>query len=157
MSSEKPIVAIVMGSNSDWQVLTHAAEQLRMLTIPYETEIVSAHRTPDKLFDYATNAESRGFRSDYCGCRRCSTSAWDVSFENKFTCVRCAYTATYFKWIRFVTLDCTNASWSACRGRCQLVNRGQSMQRYWRLPVLPISTQKLKRVYIAIDNSKHNR
>ncbi len=60
MSSEKPIVAIVMGSNSDWQVLTHAAEQLRMLTIPYETEIVSAHRTPDKLFDYATNAESRG-------------------------------------------------------------------------------------------------
>ncbi len=49
-----------MGSQSDWETLKHCADTLEILEIPYETEIVSAHRTPDKLFDYAENAEKRG-------------------------------------------------------------------------------------------------
>ena len=54
------IVGLVMGSHSDWETLKHCAETLEALEIPYETEVVSAHRTPDKLFDYAENAEKRG-------------------------------------------------------------------------------------------------
>ena len=53
------LVGIVMGSRSDWDTLTHTAELLDELKIPFEVEVVSAHRTPDKLFNYAENAKSR--------------------------------------------------------------------------------------------------
>jgi 5-(carboxyamino)imidazole ribonucleotide mutase len=53
-------IGIVMGSNSDWEVMQHAARQLHALGIGYETRIVSAHRTPDLLFEYAENAAPRG-------------------------------------------------------------------------------------------------
>jgi 5-(carboxyamino)imidazole ribonucleotide mutase len=59
-SKSKPKVGIIMGSKSDWETLLHAEETLKQLGIPCEVEVVSAHRTPDKLFAYATNAESRG-------------------------------------------------------------------------------------------------
>src|SRR5262245_12644346 len=51
-----------MGSRSDWETMKHAAETLDSLGVPYETEVVSAHRTPDKLFEYASSAESRGLQ-----------------------------------------------------------------------------------------------
>jgi len=54
-------VAVVMGSASDWQVMQHAVEQLEKFGIPYEAKVVSAHRTPELLFEFATLAESRGF------------------------------------------------------------------------------------------------
>ena len=56
----KPLVGIIMGSTSDWQTMEHAAMTLKELGIPYETRVVSAHRTPDLLFSYASQAESRG-------------------------------------------------------------------------------------------------
>lgn len=56
----KPLVGVVMGSNSDWEVMRLAAEQLAALAIPYEAQVVSAHRTPDLLFSYAAEAEARG-------------------------------------------------------------------------------------------------
>ena len=56
----KPLVGVVMGSNSDWDVMRLAAEQLAALAIPYEAQVVSAHRTPDLLFSYAAEAEARG-------------------------------------------------------------------------------------------------
>jgi 5-(carboxyamino)imidazole ribonucleotide mutase len=52
-------IGLVMGSNSDWKTLKHTADILTLLNIEHEAEIVSAHRTPDKLFDYAENAKSR--------------------------------------------------------------------------------------------------
>jgi 5-(carboxyamino)imidazole ribonucleotide mutase len=56
----KPLVGIVMGSTSDWETLRSAAEMLERLGVPYETRVVSAHRTPDLLFEYADSARSRG-------------------------------------------------------------------------------------------------
>jgi len=56
----RPLVGIIMGSRSDWETMGHAAETLSQLGIPHEVRVVSAHRTPDLLFDYAGNAESRG-------------------------------------------------------------------------------------------------
>ena len=60
MSERPPVVGIIMGSRSDWETMRHVAETLDSLDISYETEVVSAHRTPDKLFAYAESAESRG-------------------------------------------------------------------------------------------------
>jgi 5-(carboxyamino)imidazole ribonucleotide mutase len=57
-----PVVGIIMGSRSDWETMRHAAETLDELGVPYEKEVVSAHRTPDKLFAYAETAEERGLQ-----------------------------------------------------------------------------------------------
>ena len=56
----KPLVGIIMGSTSDWETMRAAAEALDKLKVPYETRVVSAHRTPDLLFEYAASAQSRG-------------------------------------------------------------------------------------------------
>ncbi len=56
----KPLVGIIMGSSSDWETMSHAAELLKVLSVPFETRIVSAHRTPDLLFEYASGAAARG-------------------------------------------------------------------------------------------------
>jgi 5-(carboxyamino)imidazole ribonucleotide mutase len=55
-----PIIAIIMGSQSDWETMQHASETLDGLGIPYEVKVVSAHRTPDLLFEYAAGAAERG-------------------------------------------------------------------------------------------------
>ena len=60
LPSEKPLVGIIMGSSSDWETMQHAAKTLQDLGVPHETRVVSAHRTPDLLFEYAASAEARG-------------------------------------------------------------------------------------------------
>src|SRR5262245_5316846 len=55
-----PLVGIIMGSSSDWETMEHAAKMLQELGVPHETRVVSAHRTPDLLFEYASSAEKRG-------------------------------------------------------------------------------------------------
>ena len=55
-----PLVGIIMGSRSDWETMRHAAETLEQLGVPHEVRVVSAHRTPDLLFEYAGSAEARG-------------------------------------------------------------------------------------------------
>ena len=56
------LVGVIMGSKSDWSTLSHTAEMLEKLGIPYEVQVVSAHRTPDLLFQYAEQAEGRGIQ-----------------------------------------------------------------------------------------------
>ncbi|HEX9997454.1 MAG TPA: 5-(carboxyamino)imidazole ribonucleotide mutase [Abditibacterium sp.] len=60
MPSEKPLVGVIMGSQSDWETMRHCCEMLEQLEIPFETRVVSAHRTPDLLFEYAKLAQLRG-------------------------------------------------------------------------------------------------
>ena len=62
-----PRIGIVMGSRSDWETLRHAAETLQLLQIAHEVRVVSAHRTPDLLFDYAANASARGLAAIIAG------------------------------------------------------------------------------------------
>jgi 5-(carboxyamino)imidazole ribonucleotide mutase len=57
---EKPIVSIIMGSTSDWETMKNASDILNDFKVPHENKVVSAHRTPDLLFDFAKSAESRG-------------------------------------------------------------------------------------------------
>lgn len=58
--AEKPLVGIIMGSKTDWETMQHTVQILEQLGVPHEVEVVSAHRTPDKLFGYAEAAEGRG-------------------------------------------------------------------------------------------------
>ena len=60
MSAKSAPVAIIMGSRSDWPVLRHAAEMLESLQVPYEAKVVSAHRTPERMYEFARSAKSRG-------------------------------------------------------------------------------------------------
>ncbi len=62
MADEAPLVGIIMGSQSDWEVMRAASELLVELNIPHESRIVSAHRTPDRLYEYAKGAAGRGLR-----------------------------------------------------------------------------------------------
>lgn len=55
-----PLVGLIMGSKSDWETMSHAADTLEQLGVPFEVRVVSAHRTPELLFEYAGSAESRG-------------------------------------------------------------------------------------------------
>jgi len=57
---EKPVVGVIMGSQSDWEVMQHAAKVLKDFGVPFEHKVVSAHRTPDAMFDYAESARERG-------------------------------------------------------------------------------------------------
>ncbi|TDK33621.1 5-(carboxyamino)imidazole ribonucleotide mutase [Luteimonas terrae] len=66
-SSVPPKVGIVMGSRSDWDTMQHAAQKLEQLGVPHEVRVVSAHRTPDVLFEYASSAQSRGLRAIIAG------------------------------------------------------------------------------------------
>ncbi|GAB5601975.1 5-(carboxyamino)imidazole ribonucleotide mutase [Thermus sp. FJN-A] len=58
----RPLVGVIMGSKSDWETLRHAAETLEALGVPYEVRVVSAHRTPDLMAEYAKTAEERGIQ-----------------------------------------------------------------------------------------------
>ena len=62
-----PQIGIVMGSNSDWEVMQHAALMLKSFGVAFETRVVSAHRTPDLLFEYAASAQTRGLRAIIAG------------------------------------------------------------------------------------------
>ncbi|MGE0627925.1 MAG: 5-(carboxyamino)imidazole ribonucleotide mutase [Hyphomicrobiaceae bacterium] len=62
MNEQKPLVGLIMGSQSDWATMQRAADVLTQLQVPYEAQIVSAHRTPDRLYQYATSARDRGLK-----------------------------------------------------------------------------------------------
>ena len=62
MTDEAPLVGIIMGSQSDWETMRHASDLLTELAVPHEVKVVSAHRTPDRLYSYAKGAADRGLR-----------------------------------------------------------------------------------------------
>lgn len=61
MNTDKPLVAVIMGSKSDWATMENCTKALDKLGIPYEASVVSAHRTPDRLFSFAESADDNGF------------------------------------------------------------------------------------------------
>ena len=65
--SKKPIVGIVMGSNSDWDTMQHAAQMLEQFGIPHEAQVLSAHRMPDDMFEYAEKAQANGLQAIIAG------------------------------------------------------------------------------------------
>jgi 5-(carboxyamino)imidazole ribonucleotide mutase len=66
-SADKPLVGVVMGSSSDWDVMQHAVAMLKDFGVPYEAQVISAHRMPDEMFAYAEKARERGLRAIIAG------------------------------------------------------------------------------------------
>ncbi|MAN80032.1 MAG: 5-(carboxyamino)imidazole ribonucleotide mutase [Rhodospirillaceae bacterium] len=66
-AADTPLIGIIMGSQSDWDTMRHAADVLAELGVPHETRIVSAHRTPDRLYEYAKTARGRGLKAIIAG------------------------------------------------------------------------------------------
>jgi 5-(carboxyamino)imidazole ribonucleotide mutase len=62
-----PLVGVIMGSSSDWDIMRHAASILKDFNVPYEAEVISAHRTPDRMFEYAEAAVERGLKCIIAG------------------------------------------------------------------------------------------
>ena len=62
MAKTDPTVAIIMGSQSDWETMRHTADTLTALEVPFESKIISAHRTPERLYEFAQNARDQGFK-----------------------------------------------------------------------------------------------
>jgi 5-(carboxyamino)imidazole ribonucleotide mutase len=67
VSAASPLIGVVMGSSSDWEVMRHAADILTEFGVPHETRVVSAHRMPDDMFRYAEQARGRGLRAVIAG------------------------------------------------------------------------------------------
>ena len=63
----KPLVGVIMGSSSDWDVMQHACAMLKQFGVPFEAQVISAHRMPDEMFTYAETARSRGLRAIIAG------------------------------------------------------------------------------------------
>lgn len=73
----EPLVGIIMGSSSDWETMRHAADTLDKLGVAHERKIVSAHRTPQRLYDYAHSAKGRGLKVIIAGpAARLTSRAW---------------------------------------------------------------------------------
>lgn len=84
MMTQGPLIGIVMGSDSDWQVMQAAAQVFDEFGVPHEARVVSAHRTPDLLFEYATTARART-AGDYRRGRRCSAPPRDARGKDAAT------------------------------------------------------------------------
>jgi 5-(carboxyamino)imidazole ribonucleotide mutase len=67
MSDKQPLIAIIMGSDSDWPVMQAAAQMLKDFDVPYEARVVSAHRTPDLMFEFAETAAAKGYHAIIAG------------------------------------------------------------------------------------------
>jgi 5-(carboxyamino)imidazole ribonucleotide mutase len=65
--ADKPVVGVIMGSSSDWDVMQHAVAMLKEFGVPHEARVISAHRMPDQMFDYAESARIRGLRAIIAG------------------------------------------------------------------------------------------
>lgn len=105
----KPLVGVIMGSTSDWETMKNACDILEELDIPYEKQVVSAHRTPDLMFEYATEARGKGLKSHHCRCWRRSTFTGDGRSKNDTAGHWCARTIKSTKWTRFLIIHRSNA------------------------------------------------
>lgn len=66
-AQNKPLVGVIMGSSSDWDVMQHAVSMLKQFNVPFEAQVISAHRMPDEMFTYAETARARGLRAIIAG------------------------------------------------------------------------------------------
>ena len=123
----EPSIGIIMGSQSDWPTLKYSANILDEFDIVYETKIISAHRTPDRLWEYGKAAVTRGLKDNNCWCWwRCSFT-WYDGIKNAYPHHRRSNTNTSLIWSRQLILNRPNATWFSRRNNGDRINR--SIQR----------------------------
>ena len=107
--SNKPLVGVVMGSKSDYEVLSAAVEILQALEIPHEARIVSAHRTPDWLFKYAETARERGLRVIIAGAGGAAHLPGMLASKTLVPVLGVPVAATQLNGLDSLALDCADA------------------------------------------------
>ena len=95
MSSSEPLVGILMGSDSDWPVMVKAAETLKEFGIPYEAKVMSAHRTPADVAEYAGNAHKQGMQVFICGAGKAAHLAGAVAASSPLPVIGVPVPATH--------------------------------------------------------------
>ena len=126
-----PIVGVIMGSTSDWETMKHACDILEELEIPYEKKVVSAHRTPDLMFEYAESAQERGIKVIIAGAGGAAHLPGMIAAKTIVASYWCACSIESIEWNGFLIIYCSNArrrssgyscywkSWSnKCRFTC---------------------------------------
>ena len=86
-----PLVGIIMGSDSDLAVMQAASDILKQFGIAHEVTVVSAHRTPLRMVEYAQKAKEQRIKSNYCGCRRRCAFTGNGGFDYSTSCNWCSY------------------------------------------------------------------
>ncbi len=130
-AQDAPLVGIIMGSQSDWATLEHTANMLKQLGVPFEAEVVSAHRTPDRLFEYAEQARDRGIQVIIAGAGGAAHLPGMCAAKTDLTSFRCASEIFNFKWCRFIAFDCANACGYCGRSHWPSVLPEQPMRQLW--------------------------
>ena len=104
----KSLVGVIMGSTSDWETMKYACDILDELNIPYEKKVVSAHRTPDYMFEYAETARERGLKVIIAGAGG-ATFTRDGCGEDKSSCNWSSSSIKSIKRLRFIIIHRPNA------------------------------------------------
>ncbi len=111
-------MGVIMGSTSDWETMEHAAKTLEELGVSYETRVISAHRTPDLLFEYAATAEQRGIRVIIAGAGGAAHLPGIARGEDDGACSGCACRQQVSEGCRFAAFDRADAQGRARRDVC---------------------------------------
>ena len=119
----KSLVGVIMGSTSDWETMKHACDILDELNIPYEKKVVSAHRTPDLMFEYAETARERGLKVIIAGAGGAAHLPGMVAAKTTSSCNRCPCSIKSVKRIRFVIINCANARRCSSCNSCNWKSR----------------------------------
>ena len=115
MMAESPLVGVIMGSQSDYEVLRVTVELLEALAVPHEAKIVSAHRTPDEMFEYASTAEARGMLVIIAGAGGAAHLPGMVAAKTVLPVLGVPVPSTALNGDGFALVDRANAAW--CAGR----------------------------------------
>ncbi|MGR5984209.1 5-(carboxyamino)imidazole ribonucleotide mutase [Bacillus cytotoxicus] len=105
----KSLVGVIMGSTSDWETMKYACDILNELKIPYEKKVVSAHRTPDYMFEYAETARERGLKVIIAGAGGVCSFTRNGCDKDKSSCNWCACAIKSIEWLGFIIIYCSNA------------------------------------------------
>ena len=114
----EPLVGIIMGSKSDWPTMKLAAEMLESLGVPFESKIVSAHRTPDVLTEYAKSARSRGLEVIIAGAGGAAHLPGMVAANTIVPVLGVPVQSKALSGMGLSTINCTDARWNSSWDPC---------------------------------------
>ena len=152
MPESKPLVAIIMGSKSDWDTMRNAVETLDELGVPNEARVLSAHRTPDATAEFARGAADRGLRVIIAGAGGAAHLAGVIAAHHGCRS-RCA-NSIETPGTRFAVVHGANARWHSGRNAGYRSGRRKKMPRFWRLRFSPdLKRRSVKRQKCFAGNS----
>ena len=145
----KALVGVIMGGKSDWETMQFASQILNEFEIPHESKVISAHRTPDLMIEYAKTAEERGLQVIIAGAGGAAPSSGDDRVVDVGSCVGSTRGESSTARRRFVALHRADAYRGACWGHYRLVRRAPRMRGLLAVQILacnrPDLRERLKR------------